>query len=60
MPSKLEAKCPCCEVEANNDINIIEEIFGFRNMGNGQKKAQSYCRKCRSLHCSPSNKKCDK
>lgn len=58
MPSKLEAKCPCCGVEAKYDLKEIERVFGFRIMANGKKRAQSYCIKCRGLKCSPNNKRC--
>jgi len=58
MPSTLNAKCPCCKVTSSGDINAIEEIFGFRNMGDGKKIAQSYCRKCRAKHCTKDEAKC--
>ena len=54
----MGAKCPCCGVEAGRDINEIEEIFGFRELPNGKKIPQSYCRECRRLHCSPNDKRC--
>lgn len=58
MPFKLEAKCPCCGVEAKHNLKELERIFGFRIMANGEKILQSYCRKCRGLKCSPGNKRC--
>lgn len=58
MPYDMGAKCPCCGVEAGRDINEIEEIFGFRELPNGKKIPQSYCRECRRLHCSPDDKRC--
>jgi hypothetical protein len=59
MPSTLSAQCPCCGKTANGDLKEIESLFGFRNMENGKTIAQSYCRVCRSKHCSPGNKKCE-
>ena len=58
MPSTLNAKCPCCGKTANGDLNEIEKYFGFRNMENGKKIAQSYCKNCRSKNCSPSRLCC--
>ena len=59
VPSTLSAKCPCCDIVANGDLNEIEKIFGFRNMKNtGKQIAQSYCRKCRSKHCGTNLKNC--
>ena len=37
MPYNLTAKCPCCDKTVNNDLNKIEELFGFRTMENGNK-----------------------
>lgn len=59
MPSTLSASCPCCKITADGDIRKIDEVFGFRNMSNGKQIAQSYCRKCRGKHCSPSDPKCN-
>lgn len=59
MPSILSAKCPCCNKTAEGDLNKIEELFGFRNMGaSGKKIAQSYCRVCRSKKCGLGQKNC--
>ncbi|MCZ2107732.1 MAG: hypothetical protein LC106_10175 [Burkholderiales bacterium] len=58
MPSTLSAKCPCCAKTVNGDLNEIEKYFGFRNMGNGKKIAQSYCKNCRSKGCGSGSKKC--
>lgn len=60
MPYQLSAKCPCraCNIEAHRDMNEIERLFGFRNMGDGRKIPQSYCRKCRSAGCEASLPKC--
>ena len=58
MPYNLKEECPCCGKTVNNDLNKIEELFGFRTMKNGNKIPQSYCKVCRSKQCSPTNKKC--
>jgi len=60
MPYELSAKCPCraCNVEASKDYNKIDLLFGFRNMGDGRKIPQSYCRKCRSAGCTANSPKC--
>ncbi|HIF9180009.1 TPA: hemagglutinin [Photobacterium damselae] len=58
MPSELSAQCPCCKKTAEGDLNQIEELFGFRNMTNGKKIAQSYCRVCRSKKCGSGQKNC--
>jgi hypothetical protein len=47
MPYKLFSQCPSCGVLAEGDLNSIEELFGFRQMKNGKKISQSYCRSCR-------------
>ena len=44
------AQCPCCEKFANG-LDKIEELFGFRNMGDGRRIPQSYCRACRAAGC---------
>jgi hypothetical protein len=58
MPSILRAECPCCGKIAENDLNKIENLFGFRIMKNGNKIAQSYCRVCRSKRCGQDNQRC--
>ncbi len=40
------AKCPNCGKEANSPEEI-EELFGYRNMGDGRVIPQSYCKDCR-------------
>lgn len=62
MPYELSAKCPCraCTTEAHKNLNEIERLFGFRDMGDGRKIPQSYCRKCRSAGCEAGNPKCTK
>jgi hypothetical protein len=57
MPYEISAECPCCVVTAHS-INEIEEVFGFRKLPNGEKIPQSYCRTCRTLRCSPGDKRC--
>lgn len=44
------AECPCCGVSAEGEAEI-EEVFGYRNMGDGRTIPQSYCRECRSAGC---------
>jgi len=39
-------ECPKCDVKAEG-LDAIEGVFGFRNMGNGVRRAQSWCRECR-------------
>ncbi|BCI77673.1 hemagglutinin [Vibrio parahaemolyticus] len=58
MPSELSAQCPCCKKTAEGDLNLIEELFGFRTMANGKKIAQSYCRVCRGKKCGSGQKNC--
>lgn len=50
MPYGEYAECPCCGKQAHGE-DEIEEIFGYRNMGDGRTIPQSYCRDCRSAHC---------
>ena len=50
MPYGDYAQCPCCEKTAFG-TNEIEQLFGYRNMGDGRCILQSYCRECRSAHC---------
>lgn len=61
MPYQLSAKCPCraCNTEASKDYNKIDRLFGFRNMGDGRKIPQSYCKKCRSAGCTADSPKCN-
>lgn len=42
------AKCPNCEKIAIGKAQI-ENLFGYRNMGDGKIIPQSYCRDCRFL-----------
>ncbi|MCG3865811.1 MULTISPECIES: hemagglutinin [unclassified Photobacterium] len=58
MSSVLQAECPCCGLLTAGDLNEIEKLFGFRNMKDGKKICQSYCRHCRSKHCRISSKRC--
>ncbi|MBZ7625957.1 hypothetical protein FML17_29660, partial [Klebsiella michiganensis] len=58
MSYQITAVCPCCSKKALNDLNLIEELFGFRRVEKDRLIPQSYCRVCRSLRCSPSDKKC--
>ncbi|RLV58297.1 hemagglutinin [Parashewanella curva] len=60
MADLSNAKCPCrgCDQVAT-DEKSVEELFGIRNMGDGIVRVQSYCRKCRTLHCEASNPKCN-
>lgn len=58
MTYQVEAVCPCCSVVAGGDLNKIEEVFGFRTVEGERLIPQSYCRRCRSLKCSPNDKKC--
>ena len=50
MPYGEYAECPCCGKIAHG-TNEIEEMFGYRSMGNGKIIPQSYCRACRSAKC---------
>lgn len=50
MPYGEYAQCPCCGETAYGK-NDIEEKFGYRNMGDGRRIPQSYCRACRSACC---------
>lgn len=56
MTYQVEAVCPCCSVVAGGDLNKIEEVFGFRTVEGERLIPQSYCRRCRSLKCSPNDK----
>lgn len=60
MPDLTKARCPCrgCHAVATN-AEEVEELFGLRNMGDGTVRVQSYCRKCRILHCEADNPKCN-
>lgn len=49
-PGNEEANCPCCKKTAKG-IDEIEDLFGFRNMGDGRVIPQSYCRACRIAGC---------
>lgn len=59
MPYELGAECPCCNATAGRDFNEIEDIFGFREMSDGRKIPQSYCRKCRSSGCTQYEQHCN-
>lgn len=50
------AECPCCKVKAKG-TEEIEEVFGYRNMGDGREIPQSYCRSCRKAGCTATEKK---
>jgi len=50
MPYGTYAECPCCRKVAKGEQEI-EEKFGYRNMENGDRIPQSYCRACRSAGC---------
>lgn len=58
MTYQIEAICPCCKKVASGDLNKIENLFGFRTVNGERLIPQSYCRDCRRLRCSPSNKLC--
>lgn len=48
--SSTIAKCPLpkgCGKQAKGETEI-EKLFGYRNMGNGVIRVQSYCRRCRN------------
>lgn len=47
MPYGDYAECPNCGKIAHGE-NEIEEEFGYRNMGDGRRIPQSWCRECRS------------
>lgn len=59
MPRE-NAACPCrgCHQTAQGH-EMIEEFFGYRDMGDGRVIPQSYCRKCRGLHCKAAEPKCN-
>jgi len=46
MPYGDYAECPQCGKTAFGE-DEIEELFGYRNMGDGRRIPQSWCRKCR-------------
>ncbi len=50
ISGKEFAECPCCTKRAD-DLDKIEELFGFRNMDDGRRIPQSYCRDCRAAKC---------
>lgn len=60
MPDLTNASCPCrgCAATASNKTQV-KNLFGLRNMGNGTIRVQSYCRKCRILHCKANAPKCN-
>ncbi len=47
MPYGEYAECPNCGKTAHGE-DEIEELFGYRNMGDGRTIPQSWCRDCRS------------
>lgn len=38
--------CPHCGITASGEPSI-QSVFGFRNMGDGTIRSQSWCRECR-------------
>lgn len=40
-------RCPHCGITASGNSSV-KNIFGFRNMGNGITRVQSWCKDCRS------------
>lgn len=46
MPYGEYAECPNCGEKAYGKSEI-EELFGYRNMGDGRIIPQSWCRECR-------------
>lgn len=60
MSYGMFAQCPCCSTQATTTSKQdgIEKTFGWRTPTSPQPKKtipQSYCRKCRTSHCSPGN-----
>ena len=49
------AECPHCGKRAEG-VEQIEELFGFRNMGDGRNIPQSHCRECRIKELEESKK----
>ena len=47
MPYGEYAECPNCGKTAHGE-DEIEELFGYRNMGDGRTIPQSWWRDCRS------------
>lgn len=47
MPYGEYAECPNCGKTAYGE-DEIQELFGYRNMGDGHIIPQSWCRECRS------------
>ena len=47
MPYGEYAECPHCGKKAYGEEEI-EELFGYRNMGDGREIPQSWCKECRS------------
>ena len=47
MPYGEYAECPNCDKTAHGE-NEIEELFGYKNMGDGHIIPPSWCRDCRS------------
>ena len=50
MPYGDYAECPQCGKTAFGE-DEIEELFGYRNMGDGRRIPQSWCRECRFSSC---------
>ena len=49
------AECPRCNKKAFGK-DEIEELFGYRNMGDGRVIPQSHCRECRIEELKEKNK----
>ena len=45
-PENKEFTCPHCGIDVKG-VKKGEEVFGFRNMHDGIKRIQSWCRECR-------------
>lgn len=43
LPQTIKSTCPHCQ-----HVGPVDEDFGWRRMGNGIMRAQSWCRECRS------------
>lgn len=46
-PWQKEHACPHCGVKAQG-LKALDFTFGFRCMGDGKRRVQSWCRSCRS------------
>ena len=45
-PWEQRHACPSCEIEAQG-LESLDQVFGFRNMSDGKRRVQSWCRACR-------------